>query len=483
MDPALTFTVTPANAVLSAYAEHIRYSIFMTTNPAGAPPAGATKNVNVQVANPDAPLALGVDESYTIAFPADGSDATITANTIYGAMMGLQTISQAVRYDFDAGQYAVQAAPLTIADKPKFAWRGILIDTDRHWLSLHTIMRIIDALGMAKLNIIHWHIVDWQSWPLESKAYTGLWNRSWSPRERYTLNDVKVITQYAAERGVRVVPEFDTPGHASSMCFAYPELCPSASCSYQTNNPLTPVPDAQGNNVALNAIQAVLTEIDAVTTDEFFHLGGDEVDQSCWANTPAVQAWMTKNGIATTDGVYEYFVSKVDAMTIALNRSPVRWEEVWKHFGTDLDPRTVIHAWLSRDALINATSLGYRAIWSVDGQYYLDALGETWDKFYDVDILAGVTNTSDIPLILGGETEMWGETADGSDVLQTIFPRAAAAAERQWSYDVVTNSQDPSVLPRLQQFRCLMLERGVPAAPIGNAQARTAPGGPGTCLS
>jgi len=85
--------------------------------------------------------------------------------------------------------------------------------------------------------------------------------------------------------------------------------------------------------------------------------------------------------------------------------------------------------------------------------------------------------------VLGGETEMWGETADGSDVLQTIFPRAAAAAERQWSYDVVTNSKDPLVLPRLQQFRCHMLERGIPAAPIGNAQARTAPGGPGSCLS
>jgi len=166
------------------------------------------------------------------------------------------------------------------------------------------------------------------------------------------------------------------------MCFAYPDLCPSASCSYGDNSPLTPVPDAQGNNVALNAIQAVLGEIVAQSPDEFFHLGGDEVDQKCWANTPAVTAWMSANGINTTDGVYEYFVEKVDAMTIALNKSPIRWEEVWKHFGTDLDKRTVIHAWLSSDALIDATSKGYRAIWSVDGQYYLDALNEPWTSFY-----------------------------------------------------------------------------------------------------
>jgi len=303
------------------------------------------------------------------------------------------------------------------------------------------------------------------------------------PFTQYTLNDVAAVTEYARTRGIRVVPEFDTPGHATSLCVGYPELCCSASCGPASNYPLSPVPDANGKNVSLDAIQAILTEIDAVTTDEFFHLGGDEVDQSCWANTPAVTAWMAANNIATTDGVYEYFVSNVDAMTIALNRSPVRWEEVWKHFGSQLDPRTVIHAWLSSETLINATNLGYRAIWSVDGLYYLDALDETWDKFYDVDILAGVTNTSAIPLVLGGETQMWGETADGSDVLQTIFPRAAAAAERQWSYDVVTNSKDPSVLPRLQNFRCFLLERGVPSAPVGNAVARGAPGGPGSCLS
>ena len=267
------------------------------------------------------------------------------------------------------------------------------------------------------------------------------------------------------------------------MCVAHPEFCCSAACGPQTNNPLSPVPDATGKNVSLDAISAVLGEIAAVTPDEFFHLGGDEVEQSCWANTPAVTAWMAKAGINTTDGVYEYFVAAVDAMAIGLGKSPVRWEEVWKHFGTDLDRRTVIHAWLSSDALIAATSAGYRAIWSVDGQYYLDALDETWTSFYDVDPLKGVTNSSAVPLVLGGETEMWGETADGSDVQQTIWPRAAAAAERQWSYDVVTTSSDPNVAPRLQAFRCLLLERGVAAAPVTNAKAREAPGGPGSCMS
>ena len=169
-------------------------------------------------------------------------------------------------------------------------------------------------------------------------------------------------------------------------------------------------------------------------------------------------------------------------MALNLNKSPIRWEEVWKHFGTDLDPRTVVHAWLSSAALIDATSKGYRAIWSVDGLYYLDALNEPWTTFYDQDILGGITNASAIPLVLGGETEMWGETADGSDVLQTIFPRAAASAEKQWSYDVVTTHAADNVQYRLQAFRCFLLERNIPAAPLKNGQARSAPPGPGSCM-
>jgi hexosaminidase len=200
------------------------------------------------------------------------------------------------------------------------------------------------------------------------------------------------------------------------------------------------VPDALGNDVALDTIQALLEELAAIFPDNFFHLGGDEVDQKCWQHTPSVQAWMASVGYNSTDQVYEYFVSHVDAMAIALDRSPIRWEEVWEHFGGQ--PRQ------------RATSQVYRAIWSVNEEYYLDHTELTWKDFDDVDVLAGITNSSAVPFLLAGEMEMWGEEADGSDVLQTIWPRAAAAAERLWAYDHVTTSADPSVLPRLQQHRC-----------------------------
>ena len=183
--PALTFTVTGApNADLTNSADRLAALIFQNV-PYAAPPAGALASVVLTVARPAEPLSITTDESYTLTIPADGSPATITANTTFGAYMGLQTLSQAIRFDFNAGQYGVSGVPLVIADAPKFAWRGILIDTDRHWLSLKHIFNIIDGLTYTKLNVIHWHIVDWQAWPLQSNAYPALWNASWSPRERY----------------------------------------------------------------------------------------------------------------------------------------------------------------------------------------------------------------------------------------------------------------------------------------------------------
>jgi len=428
--------------------------------------------LNVNVADVNVPLQLGVDESYTLTIPADGSAATLTAKTIYGAYFGLQTFSQLVRWNPDNKTYECPIAPVSISDAPRFSWRGVLIDTDRHFLPLDTIYTIIDAITYTKMNTLHWHIVDWQSWPLESAAYPLLWNAAWSYTERYTFEDVAAVVEYARQRGVRVVPEFDTPGHAGSVCVGYPDICPSPTCTM----PLNP---ASANT--LPTVQAVLQEIAALTFDNYFHLGGDEVDTSCWSSTPSIVAWMNAHNY-TTDQTYEYFVAQVDQMALNINRIPIRWEEVWKHFGTQLDPRTIIHVWLSSATMVDVVNNGYRGIWSVDGLYYLDDLTETWTSFYDVDILGGITNVTAQQFVMGGEVEMWGETADGSEVVATIFPRAAAAAERWWSYDITSNHSAPGVAERLAAFRCFLLSRGVGAAPLNNAQARSAPPGPGSCL-
>ena len=211
VSPTLTFALSPpANPDLAAAAARFVEDVFRHAAGSPAPPA-AIAAVRVTVADPGAPLALYVNESYTLDIPSDGSPIAITAPTNVGAMHALQTLSQAVSFNFDVQQYEVAgAAPVAIKDAPKFAWRGLLLDTDRHWESLRSIFAVLDGMAASKLNVFHWHIVDWQSWPLQSAAYPKLWAAAWSPRERYTFGDVAAVVEYARQRGIRVVPEFDT---------------------------------------------------------------------------------------------------------------------------------------------------------------------------------------------------------------------------------------------------------------------------------
>jgi len=171
---------------------------------AGAAPSIAT--IVLAVANGSARLQLGVDESYELAVPSDAAGAiTLTAATQFGALAGLETLSQLVAFDADARAYAVAGVPLRVSDAPAFAWRGLLVDTARHFQPLAALRAIIESMAMAKFNTLHWHIVDAQSWPLESPAWPRLWAGAFSPRERYTTDDVAAVVAFARARGVRVV--------------------------------------------------------------------------------------------------------------------------------------------------------------------------------------------------------------------------------------------------------------------------------------
>jgi hexosaminidase len=476
---ALNFVATtPSQDLQNAFA---RYNALMFTRPSGdkAVADGSRKyakslpsltTVTVTVANTTVPLQLGVDESYVLSVPADGSSATITAPTVYGVYHALETLSQLVRYDFDLLSYKIPLAPLVITDAPRFQWRGLLIDTSRHFLPVRTIKNIIDSMTYAKMNVLHWHLVDSQSWPVQSIVHPLLWSSAWSPRERFTVADLSEVVEYARQRGVLVVPELDTPGHNGAMCTGYPEVCANITCV----EPMNPA-----NNYTFTFLSDVLNEWAAVFPSDYFHLGGDEVDYTCWEQTPAIAAWMQQKGF-DGDATYEYFVTQVDTIADNMNKKPIRWEEVWNHFGTQLARDTIIHIWLDHPTLINVTASGYYAILSDSDVYYLDHLDVTWDQFYGNDLLAGIAPSAQ-QYVLGGETCMWGETADTSDVLQTIWPRAAAAAERQWSYTVTSSTPDDDVFERLTDFRCLLNARGIPAAPLRNSMARAAPTGPGSC--
>ncbi|KAL6290868.1 hypothetical protein ACE6H2_008378 [Prunus campanulata] len=438
---------------------------------------GVTK-LKVVVHSDSEDLQLGVDESYTLlVLKKDGQsivgEATIEANTVYGALRALETFSQLCTFDYGSKSVQVNRAPWSIRDSPRFAYRGLLLDTSRHYLPVDVIKQVIESMSYAKLNVLHWHVIDRESFPLEVPSYPKLWKGSYTKWERYTVEDALEIVSFAKTRGINVMAEVDVPGHAKSWGTGYPNLWPSASCK----EPLD-----VSKSSTFDVVSGILTDMRKIFPFELFHLGGDEVNTTCWSSTRHVKQWLQQHNMTTNDA-YQYFVLKAQEIAISKNWTPVNWEETFNTFPTKLNPKTVVHNWLGPGVCPKAVAKGFRCIFSNQGVWYLDHLHVPWEDTYNAEPLEGINDVSQQKLVLGGEVCMWGETADTSDVQQTIWPRAAAAAERLWSRREATSARNGNLtaLPRLKYFRCLLNRRGVQAAPVTNLIGRNPPIWSGSC--
>ncbi|KAM7269033.1 hypothetical protein ACFE04_024530 [Oxalis oulophora] len=460
--------------------------------------------LSIIVDSPDDQLQLGVDESYSLSVAKnDGQsivgEITIWAKTVYGALRGLEvsnitfdsiiygipTFSQLCAFDYGTKSVQINKAPWYIQDKPRFAYRGLMIDTSRHYLPIAVIKQIIESMSYAKFNVLHWHIIDEESFPLEVPTYPNLWKGAYTKWERYTVEDAYEIVGFARQRGINVMAEVDVPGHAESWGKGYPDLWPSTTC----REPLD-----VSKNFTFELLSGLLSDLRKIFPFELFHLGGDEyfIDAcinikwfkhvtDCWSSTPHVKQWLDDHNMTPKDA-YKYFVLKAQEIAISKNWTPVNWEETFNAFSTELNPKTVVHNWLGSGVCPKAVAKGFRCIFSNQGVWYLDHLDVPWYELYRAEPLEGISHISQQKLVIGGEVCMWGETADTSNVLQTIWPRAAAAAERLWSESTSTRNLK-SALFRLHNFKCLLHRRGVEAAPLTNKYARTPPTGPGSCYA
>jgi len=290
--------------------------------------------------------------------------------------------------------------------------------------------------------------------------------------------------EYGHYRGVRVMVEFDMPGHASSWCTGYPAVCPSPTC----NQPLN-----VANNATFDLIEGLLMEMTGgrpsqpgnpspgLFKDNFIHLGGDEVDTGCWTSTPSVAAWLKQMGY-TADQAYGYFVDRVAKIAIAQGHRPVQWSEVFDHFQDKLSKGTIVHIWKSNTNVTQVVALGYNVLINVgyvSDSWYLDNLDVTWDKVYINEPCTGVPDSL-CPMIYGGHGEMWGETVDASALQQKVWPKLASIAERLWSPRSTTSLQTAHT--RIENFRCFLNRRGIMAAPVNNPVAGTPPPNPGSCF-
>ncbi|MBD2768160.1 family 20 glycosylhydrolase [Hymenobacter sp. BT664] len=323
-----------------------------------------------------------------------------------------------------------------VQDRPRFAWRGLLIDAARHFLPVPVIKRNLDGMAAVKLNVLHWHLSDDQGFRVESKLLPRL-SQVGGANGFYTQAEVRDVIEYAAARGIRVVPEFDVPGHATSWITAYPRLA--------SNDSAYAVPTRWGVlNVALDPtrettyslLDSLFTEMTALFPDPYFHIGGDENDGRQWRRNPRISAFMRAKGFVKADGktvdkhqLQTYFNRRVLTMLQKNGKIMVGWDEI---LGPDLPKEAVVQSWRGKKGLTDAAQLGHPVLLS--NGYYLD-LNYSAASHYAADPLPPDTplTAAEQKLVLGGEAAMWAEFADSTILDSRIWPRAGAVAERLWS--------------------------------------------------
>jgi hexosaminidase len=373
---------------------------------------------------------LGEDESYRLEVTPDG--AKLTAATPLGTMHGLQTFLQLV----EPGPDGFAAPAVTIQDQPRFPWRGLMIDVSRHFIPPDVLRRNLDGMEAVKMNVFHWHLSENQGFRIESKKFPKL-HEMGSDRMYYTQDEARDLIAYARDRGIRVVPEFDVPGHSTAWFVGYPELA-SGPGPYEIERRwgvFDPAMDPT-NEKTYKFLDEFIAEMARLFPDHFFHIGGDEVNGKQWDANPKIQQFMKAHNLKNNEALQAYFSQRVQAIVAKHGKAVVGWDEV---FVPGVPKDIVIQSWRGQASLAQAAMQGYRGILS--NGYYLD-LGWSAARHYAVDPMAGAAanlTPEQQKLILGGESCMWSEYVDAENVDSRIWPRNAAIAERLWSPQNVTD--------------------------------------------
>src|SRR5215213_5545458 len=372
------------------------------------------------------------NESYRI--DITDRQAMLTAPTVVGALRGLETLLQLL--DADRNGYFFPG--VQIDDQPRFPWRGLLIDVARHFETIEVLKRNLDAMAAVKLNVLHWHLTEDQGFRVESKVFPEL-HQLGSDGLFYTQTEVRDIIAYARDRGIRVVPEFDVPGHSTSWFAGHPELA-SAPGPYKPERRYGVFDAAMDptREETYKFLDRFLGEMAALFPDAYVHVGGDEVTGKHWRLNTQIQAFMAKNNLADKHALQAHFNRRVSQILQKHGKRMVGWDEILR---ADLPKDTVVQSWRGPKSLADGARQGYAGVLS--NGYYLDYL-LTAEAHYLNDPLpegAGLSG-AEAARVLGGEACMWGEYVGPENIDSRIWPRAAAIAERLWSPREVRDVED-----------------------------------------
>jgi hexosaminidase len=383
----------------------------------------ATLTIDVTTASTQAAPQPDEDESYTLTI--DEHHISLRAKTDLGALHGLETLLQLVQPASDRSIFPA----VHIEDAPRFPWRGLMLDPGRHFLPVPVILRTLDGMSSVKLNVLHWHLTEDQGFRIESRVFPKLTELG-SGGIFYTQQQVREIIAYASARGIRVVPEFDMPGHSTSWMVGYPELG-SAPGPYSIAGKFG-VCDAAldpTRESTYKFLDAFLGEMARLFPDPYIHIGGDESNGKQWRANPRIQAFMHAHNMKTTEELQAYFNIRIQKILLRHHKQMVGWDEI---LSPTLPRDSVIQNWHGIEFLINGAKQGHRGLYS--HPYYLDHMYSAADMFLADPLPADSGLTADqTKLIQGGEACMWGEQVIPSTIDSRIWPRAAAVAERLWS--------------------------------------------------
>ncbi|OAQ90480.1 glycoside hydrolase family 20 [Purpureocillium lilacinum] len=439
------------------------------------------------------PLAGQLDESYTLNVTADGK-ASIRAGSSIGVLRALETFSQLFWKHSSGTAWYTALAPVSVSDAPKFPHRGILLDVSRHWFPVEDIKRTIDGLAMNKMNVLHLHITDTQSWPLEVPSMPRLTEfGAYAPGLTYSPKDIAGLYEYAIHRGVQIIMEIDMPGHigiekaypGKSVAFnakPYEWYCSQPPCgSFKLNSSDT-------YEFLDKLFKDLLPRVAPYSA--YFHTGGDEYK----ANNSLLDPGLRTNDLAILQPMLQKFLDYAHGKVRAQGLAPFVWEEMVLQWNATVGKDVVIQSWLGAGAIKKLADAGHQVIDSSNEFLYLDCgRGEwidyetgpafqkaypfndwcnptkNWRLIYTHDPLIGLSKES-AKRVIGGETPVWTETIDPASVDTIIWPRGAAAGEAWWSGyldpDTGRNRSMYDVRVRLSEQRERMLARGVKATAI-----------------
>ncbi|KAF7545023.1 hypothetical protein G7046_g9654 [Stylonectria norvegica] len=439
------------------------------------------------------PLAGKVDESYTLTVSEKGV-AIIKAKSSTGVLHALESFLQLFFKHSSGTFWYTPHAPISIQDKPQYPHRGILLDVARNWFEIEHIKRTIDAMAWNKMNRLHLHITDSQSWPLEIPALPKLAEMgAYQKGLSYSPADLADLHEYGIHRGVEVVLEIDMPGHIGVVQLAYKDLITAYDAQpYQYWCAEPPCGAFRFNNSGVyNFLDKLFDDLmpRIAPYTAYFHTGGDEL----FANDTMLDPGVKSNDTAVLAPFLQTFLNFVHGKVRKAGLAPMVWEEMITDWNMTLGKDVVVQSWLGGGAIKNLAEAGHQVIDSDYNYWYLDCgrgqwltfdngaqyqqfypfadwcgPAKSWQLVYSHDPAAGLSKEA-AKLVLGGEVAVWAETIDGVNLDTLVWPRASAAGEVLWSGRQDGSGQNRSqydAVGRLAEMRERMVARGVGASPV-----------------